>query len=457
MGGLPNAGPARRPSLHPARCIWHDGRRPPSSARGPRGVRPAALSANEVQWSRMRFCMVTTFYPPRHFGGDAIYVQALARALTRAGHAVEVVVAADAFRAAGGDDAMAAGADDGAADGSDGVVVHRLRSRFGRAAALFAHQTGAPGPLRGALAALLGRGFDVIHYHNISLIGGPAVLALGRAKAKLWTLHDHWLVCPTHVLWKNGERACDAPTCLRCSLRSGRPPQLWRYGGAIARALAHVDVLFAPSAWSAARHRAGGIARPIELLPHFSRFDVAATVAPPAAPPRFLFVGRITAAKGVRALAELFAARPHLALTIAGDGELRAPLAAAFAHCANIRFAGTVHRAELAALYATATATIVPSLAPESFGLVAVESMGFGTPVLALDAGGCGELVRESGGGIVATDIAGLGRAVDLLAIDAERRAALGHAGRAAVAAGYTEAGHLARYLGRVQALAAAH
>ena len=28
----------------------------------------------------MRFCMVTTFYPPRHVGGDAVPVQSLARA-----------------------------------------------------------------------------------------------------------------------------------------------------------------------------------------------------------------------------------------------------------------------------------------------------------------------------------------------------------------------------------------
>ena len=29
----------------------------------------------------MRFCMVTTFYPPYHFGGDATYVRALSHAL----------------------------------------------------------------------------------------------------------------------------------------------------------------------------------------------------------------------------------------------------------------------------------------------------------------------------------------------------------------------------------------
>ncbi len=34
----------------------------------------------------MRFCMVTTFYPPFHFGGDATYVRALSRALVARGH-----------------------------------------------------------------------------------------------------------------------------------------------------------------------------------------------------------------------------------------------------------------------------------------------------------------------------------------------------------------------------------
>ena len=46
----------------------------------------------------MRFCMVTTFYPPYHFGGDATFVQARARALVSEGHHVEVVHCEDACR-----------------------------------------------------------------------------------------------------------------------------------------------------------------------------------------------------------------------------------------------------------------------------------------------------------------------------------------------------------------------
>ena len=46
----------------------------------------------------LRFCMVTTFYPPRSFGGDAVAVQSLARALVRAGHDVTVICDDDAYR-----------------------------------------------------------------------------------------------------------------------------------------------------------------------------------------------------------------------------------------------------------------------------------------------------------------------------------------------------------------------
>ena len=47
--------------------------------------------------AKLRFCFVTTFYPPYNFGGDGIGVQRLARALARRGHDVTVVSDTDAF------------------------------------------------------------------------------------------------------------------------------------------------------------------------------------------------------------------------------------------------------------------------------------------------------------------------------------------------------------------------
>ena len=93
-------------------------------------------------------CMVTTFYPPHHFGGDAVYTERLVHALARRGHDVTVVYSADAYRALGGNGEAAAAPEPGrhapsarapAAEGRvAGRVSHRpagvLRARAGRRA-----------------------------------------------------------------------------------------------------------------------------------------------------------------------------------------------------------------------------------------------------------------------------------------------------------------------------------
>ena len=50
----------------------------------------------------MRFCLLTTFYPPWNFGGDGIQVQRLAHALADRGHRVTVVCAPAVHRLLGG-------------------------------------------------------------------------------------------------------------------------------------------------------------------------------------------------------------------------------------------------------------------------------------------------------------------------------------------------------------------
>jgi len=46
----------------------------------------------------LRFCMITTFYPPYAMGGDATYVYNLSRALTQRGHSVDVIHSVDSYR-----------------------------------------------------------------------------------------------------------------------------------------------------------------------------------------------------------------------------------------------------------------------------------------------------------------------------------------------------------------------
>lgn len=127
----------------------------------------------------MRFCMVTTFYPPYHFGGDASFVQTLARALMARGHHVEVVHCQDAY-------SLRSREQSAVQAGPDGVVVHRLRSSFGMLSPLITQQTGEPGVKATQLRAVLDHDFDVVNFHDISLIGGPGVLSMSRSPATLY-------------------------------------------------------------------------------------------------------------------------------------------------------------------------------------------------------------------------------------------------------------------------------
>lgn len=397
----------------------------------------------------MRFAMVTTFYPPYGFGGDATYVRSLSRSLAALGHDVSVIHCADAFRLLNGGDPALPASDD------PGITVHRIESGFGPLSPLVTQQTGMPGLKAGRLRALLSEQFDVVHFHNISLVGGPGVLSLSRAPCTLYTLHEHWLVCPTHVFWKNRSGPCDTPTCFSCCLRSGTPPQLWRYTGMRDRMLQNVDVVFSPSRYTAERHRLGGITRPIEILPLFSALEdiIPDQASGPNMPENyFLYAGRMTASKGVARLAEAFASAPDCHLVLVGDGDLRPSLMKDFAQARNIHFTGAVPQSDLVSLYAGARAVIVPSLAPETFGLTVVEAAALGVPTLVREgAGGAEEIVRSSGGGYVYRDNADLITRARELAANGALAKKYGAQAREAYLSLYTREQHLARYLQRIE------
>jgi glycosyltransferase involved in cell wall biosynthesis len=398
----------------------------------------------------MRFCMVTTFYPPYHFGGCATYVRALSRALVAQGHEVEVMHCIDAYRLKYKDSMPDERPD-------EGIVVHRLKSPLGFLSPLITQQTGHPGLKSRAQRALFARSFDVVNFHNISLIGGPAIIAWSRAPVTLYTLHEHWLLCPTHIFWKDKSHPCDRPTCFTCSLASGIPPQLWRYTPLIRRSVAHADALIAPSEYTARRHREAGLEPPVQVLPLFSAIDVQSGDSRPHRDrPRFLYVGRLIAPKGIAPLLEEFASLPEYDLVVIGEGELRSELEQRFADYPNISFLGRIPQAELVPAYRDATALIFPSLVPETFGLCIVEAFACGTPVIVRDAGGCRESVDATGAGLVYRTSQELRVAVGRLAKEPGLRESLARRAREGFLRLYTPKRHVEGYLACVESIRAA-
>ena len=116
-----------------------------------------------------------------------------------------------------------------------------------------------------------------------------------------------------------------------------------------------------------------------------------------------LFVGRLVPYKGLDVLLRALAkSPPGIPLLIVGDGPLRAQLKALAERLAvDVRFLGHVADSDLPALYAGASLTLLPSVTrQECFGISLLESMACGTPVVASDLPGVGDLAKL--GGLVA-------------------------------------------------------
>ena len=379
----------------------------------------------------MRFCLLSTFYPPWSFGGDGIQVRRLARVLVAGGHDVTVVHSPRVHEVLAREGARAEPAD---AD----IEVVALRDSLPSLAATF--MAGRPFRPRAALERLLARDFDVVHFHNPSLLGAPELLRMGGG-LKLYTAHEQWLLCPGHDLWRR-PGVCESPPCVTCELRHRRPPQAWRRTGLLDRRVGELDALIAPSRASARLHERFTGRVPVKVLDHFVPDPGEGTEA--GGTPYFLYAGRLEPIKGAELLVDAFRGRAERRV-VAGDGSRlgrlrrRAP--------ANVEFAGWLTEPELDRLYRGALAVVVPTLGHEAFGLVAVEAFARGVPAVVHRFGALADLADDTGAALTYADRGELTLLLDRLAAEPELRADLGRRGRAAYLERFTPDRHLAAYL----------
>jgi glycosyltransferase involved in cell wall biosynthesis len=398
----------------------------------------------------MKFAMLTTFFGPHSFGGDAAFVDRLSRSLARHGHEVHVIYCRDAFEMVRGDQTPRP------YETPPGVTIHPLSSGFGPLSPLATHQTGRPSFKEKAIRTLL-RSIrpDVVHFHNLSLIGGPGLLAVPSPGAvKFMTTHEHWLVCPLHVLWKFDEDVCESNQCVRCCVRAARPPQFWRNTPLLEQSLRHLDALIGPSRSTIREHARRGIGVPMTHLPYFLPGDYTGLPEAPSPAferPYFAAAGRLEKIKGFQDAIEAIRRLPHLDLRIAGSGPFEGDLRRQAEGMANVHFEGRLDSSQVAALFRGALAVTVPSLVYETFGYVVLEAFAEKTPVVVRDLGALPELVAESGGGLVFRTVDGLAEALDTLDRDADLRVRLGCDGYFARHGIWSEAEHLERYFGLIE------
>lgn len=155
---------------------------------------------------------------------------------------------------------------------------------------------------------------------------------------------------------------------------------------------------------------------------------------------RLLFVGRLDAAKGADVLITALAELPCARLELVGPSEpshLRRLERVAITHGVRERVSFTeVERSGLQQHYREADVCVFPSVWEEPFGIVPLEAMACGTPVIATGTGGSGEYLRHEENCLLVPpgDSASITKSVERLKADSSLRERLALGGLATAA-----------------------
>jgi glycosyltransferase involved in cell wall biosynthesis len=327
-----------------------------------------------------------------------------------------------------------------------GVTVHERPALF---------DTGAPVETR--LGAMPAGASDAVHVHQLD---DPEIVQALRAIAPVIVSAHGYTACTSGMYYFRPGHECTrahGPACGVNLLARGcaHTRQLQTLPAAYKRttreldALRHSDLVVAYSS-SVDRHLANNGLTRRRVIPLFS------TMAPRTGSGhetrrRVVFAGRLAAPKGVDVL--LRAARDlDGELVVCGSGwqlESSRRLARKLGIEQRVTFKGWLTAEQLAKELADASVVVLPSLWPEPFGLVGIEALAAGRPVVASATGGIADWLDHGVSGLLVDpgDPAALARALNELLADPARQREMGAAGRERVARRFTPEHHVAALL----------
>jgi glycosyltransferase involved in cell wall biosynthesis len=273
---------------------------------------------------------------------------------------------------------------------------------------------------------------DVVSWWSMGCMSLAMIEQVRRAGIPAsFVVHDDWLVYGPHYdqwirMWR-GWRNAVAPAVERVS---GIPTEV---------DLSAAGRFVFNSRYTFERAREAGIAPPVATVVYPGIDERFLTESPPE--PwrwRLACVGRIDRQKGVDVAIRAVARLPKTAaLSIWGTGDDRyieemRRLAAKLGVGDRVRFEGWADPDRLTHIYADADAVLFPVRWEEPFGLVPLEAMGVGRPVVSTARGGTTEFVRDGDNALVFTvdDDAALSDAILRLGEDAGLRERLRDGGR---------------------------
>lgn len=275
-------------------------------------------------------------------------------------------------------------------------------------------------------------------------------------------VHDHSLYClREHKFFYLSGEICHLPAGPRCLLclpfsRRFGPFRLQDWPKAlpakerelaINRSLAHIVV---GSHYMKSQLLTNGFASDkISVLPLFTGIPRERTDPPNGREKVLLYIGQIVRGKG---LDQLLKALPRLSypcsLLVAGSGSWEkrcVQIASQLGLNGRVRFLGWQPREALPALFQVAHTVVMPSRWAEPFGLVGLEAMAYGKPIVAFDVGGIPEWLEDGRTGLLAPagDTEAFAERIDRLLQDDALARTLGRQGREIVETRFSAERHL--------------
>ncbi len=248
---------------------------------------------------------------------------------------------------------------------------------------------------------------DIAHFHNTFPLLSPSVYSACKQQGTpvIQTIHNYRMICPGALLQRNLQPCED---CLHGSLVSSLVHRCYRNSLAATAPLAgmiainrligsystHIDRYISLTKFASSRLVSGKIPK--------ERITVKPNFLPNPPPPGegqggyAVYVGRLSAEKGLRTLLNAATLIPHIPIKILGDGPLRDELESKSRNLnINIEFYGSVDKNTVLATIRNAAFQIIPSEWYEGFPMVALEAYASGTPILASKIGSLDEIVQE--------------------------------------------------------------
>jgi glycosyltransferase involved in cell wall biosynthesis len=293
----------------------------------------------------------------------------------------------------------------------------------------------------------------VIHLHQVD---DPELVDFLRTRAPVVISAHGYTACPSGVYYFQPGQECTraiGPMCIPNMLLRGcahtRDPRAlpakYAHATRALRALERADLTVAYST-SVDRHLAANGLTRRAMVPLFTTMD-ARTGSGHDSRRRVVFAGRVVKPKGVDVL--IRAAREvDGEFVICGDGRRLGAMRELARTCGvadRIGFRGWLAAQQLAEELAQASVVVIPSLWPEPFGLVGIEALAAGRPVVASATGGVSDWLEDGVSGTLVPpgDAPALARALNELLEDPELQRSMGAAGRKAVESRFSRERHV--------------